>query len=531
VQAADGTVTVWSLPAFRVLGRVTGAGRASGPNPLAVAADGATVAIIDGSDRSRLAVYPTRGGRPTSLPAQPQGTSVTAFSPDGRELAVGSSSGPINVYGAATGALNEAFSGESGQPLGLAWSGVQQPTGLYSGGLDSQLVSWSVRSGPRLISQAGAALHAPDRGELFGSVALGMTPAEAPAVSERGYALDIRTGHISTWPLGLPANGYLNQLVASHDGRIALESTEDPAGHNTVIVRDLARNRDVGSLHLPADTSDIFGPGFNAAVSPDGATAYVNLGSSRIGVFAVPSGKYLRSFTIRYSGTDGARVIAIPWQFDPSGRLIFGGADTGPHPNNVPSGGIGPNDTNPPDQRLGLVDVRSGRLIAQAGLGDISGPTALAWSPDRRTLAVGTYDGTLTLYDARTLRPVAAAGPIEPGAVRTVSFSPDGADLITAGTGGQIRFWSVPGLTSEGNPIRVGSGGNDGGVFAWYTPSGQVVGLGADDRSPGTDWQRWFDFRAAPADLLRTACALAGTDMTRAQWRRYVPDESYRHVC
>ena len=29
-------------------------------------------------------------------------------------------------------------------------------------------------------------------------------------------------------------------------------------------------------------------------------------------------------------------------------------------------------------------------------------PQALAWSPDGRTLAVGRYDGTVSLYDAAT---------------------------------------------------------------------------------------------------------------------------------
>jgi WD40 repeat protein len=269
----------------------------------------------------------------------------------------------------------------------------------------------------------------------------------------------------------------------------------------------------------------------NAAISADGRTAYCNLNGARIGVFDLPSGRYVRSFTIKYAQPDSGRVEAIPWQFDPNGHLLFGGFDTGPHPNGVPAGGLGPDDATPANQRLGLVDPHTGRLVAQTGLGDVSGPSAVAWSHDRRLLAVGTFDGTLSLLDARTLHLVASAGAVEPGPIKTVSFAPDDRDLVTAGTGGAMSFWSVPDLSREGGRIAIGSGANNGGLFAWYLPSGDVVGLAPDERHPGTDLQRWFTFRAAPQELAATACSLAGGDMTRGQWARYVGDQPYRRLC
>ena len=529
VQNPDGSVRVWSLPSLRPIARVVGPRAAPQPGVLVVAPDGGTVAVSEVNDPTRVTVYPTRGGTPTIVPTQPQGVSAAAYAPDGRALAVGSFSGSLNVYRPATGALAEALTGESGPLLGLAWSGTTHASGLYSGGLDSQLVSWGVSDSPRLITEAGPDLHAPDRGELFGHTVLGMTPADGPSAGERGYALDVRTGHLITWPLTLPTNGYLNQLVTSSDGRTALASEEDTSGHNTVVVQDLVHDRKLGTLHLPPDAPSAFGPGDNAALSPDGRTAYVNLNASRIGVFAVPSGTYLRSFTIKFAQPDAARVLAIPWQFAPDGTLVFGGADTGPH--QPDAGGIGPNDATPPDQRLGRVDVHTGRLLAQTGLGDVTSPTALAWSPDHRLLAVGTYDGTLALYDARTLHRVATAGVAEPGAIRTVSFSPTGSDLVSAGTPGTLNSWSVPGLSREASPIAVGNGANNGGIFAWYRPTGRIVGLAPDVRRPGTDLQRWFTFDSAPGDLVRTACLLAGGTVSRARWAQLAADQPYRRVC
>jgi hypothetical protein len=33
------------------------------------------------------------------------------------------------------------------------------------------------------------------------------------------------------------------------------------------------------------------------------------------------------------------------------------------------------------------------------------------------------------------------------------------------------------------------------------------------------------------AALVSAACTVAGTDLSRSQWHRYVGDQPYRHVC
>jgi hypothetical protein len=80
-------------------------------------------------------------------------------------------------------------------------------------------------------------------------------------------------------------------------------------------------------------------------------------------------------------------------------------------------------------------------------------------------------------------------------------------------------------------PLPLGVGANTSGAFAFYAPDGDVVGFASDDAHPGTSDMRWFHFSARPAALVATACKLAGADITRAQWQRYVGDQPYRHVC
>jgi hypothetical protein len=112
-----------------------------------------------------------------------------------------------------------------------------------------------------------------------------------------------------------------------------------------------------------------------------------------------------------------------------------------------------------------------------------------------------------------------------------VSFSPDGRTIVTGGTAGSLSFFDAADLSREGTPLPIGVGANNGGVFAWFDRRGNVVGLGNDPAQPGTTLHRWFTFAAEPSSLVRTACDLAGTDITRAQWQRYVGDRPYRSVC
>jgi hypothetical protein len=89
-----------------------------------------------------------------------------------------------------------------------------------------------------------------------------------------------------------------------------------------------------------------------------------------------------------------------------------------------------------------------------------------------------------------------------------------------------VRFLNIPDLSPLGEPVSLGSGS----VLAWYDRAGNVVGFAPDSR-PDADGYRWFRMAAAPDQLTAIACGLVGTDITRAEWQRYVGDRPYRHVC
>jgi len=72
-------------------------------------------------------------------------------------------------------------------------------------------------------------------------------------------------------------------------------------------------------------------------------------------------------------------------------------------------------------------------------LNDIGSAARTAFSPDGRTLAIGTDSGTVTLWDVTTGQPIARLTGT--GAVRAMAFTADG--LAIADNDGTPRLWSL----------------------------------------------------------------------------------------
>jgi WD40 repeat protein len=528
---SGGSLEIRALPSLRVIGRLSASSRLAAP--LAISPNGADIAGADSTDPRRAVIYSfaAKAGARTVLPTQPESITTLRFAPDGSVVAVGSGSGSLAVYRPSDGTLVDTLAGHDGPLMSVAWTGTSAPTGLYSVGLDGQLISWDLRGGPLTVHEAGPD-HVPaiNPSAQFGSLVAGYAqPPNTPDSKILAYTLDLRTGRYASWPAGLRDDDASGQIVASTDGRLGLVSILDSSGNNRIEIVDLRTHSTVGHLALPPGTAH-FPDGLEAAASPDGRYAVCSLGRTRIGVFALPSGRYLHSFTVQFADPDSARIDAMPAVFDPAGRLVMGSYDPGP---NGPEPWAKSGPALPSNQRLGLVDVSSGRLVAQTGLGDIGFPAAVAWSHDKRTLALGTSAGTLGLYDARTLQPGVNVGRVSSGFLNTASFAPDDRTLVTADSAGSIDFWSVPDLTREGSRIAIGNAAATnglGGTWAWYRPDGDIVGLAEDEARP-TAGVRWFVFDARPAVLANIACRLAGADITRVQWRQFIGDRPYQHVC
>jgi DNA-binding SARP family transcriptional activator/WD40 repeat protein len=520
-EDTDGSVTVRAVPSLRVLGRLPGVpgAQANEDGCPAVSGDGSEIARVDPLDARRVMLYRTRSGAASVVPLPTDSQSVGAirFSPDDSEVAVSSRGGSLAVY-RLDGSQVSSYAGQAGAVNSLAWTGVSRPTGLYTAGLDGDLVSWDLNRSIRTLRAVGPPHPPVKRGLRFGRWVVGDTQQDGTTNSHRMlFAVDTATGAYHSWPAGLTDDEGIAQTTVAGNGSYALVNVESIYGGHTGVNRvpifDLRTQREVGHLQL---SHPWFPDGYDATVSADGRRAYCNCApqQNRIEVFALPSGRALFSIPVRFAGADARVIEPECWYVDPRGRVVVFGWD--------------PKSKH---QRLGLVDVRARRLVAQTDLGAVSPPTAIAWSPDRRTVALGSDTGSVILYDADTLAPRTAPVTVTSGFVGTLSFAPDGQLLLVGGTDGTLRFLTVPDLAPQGQPLEIGDSGNNGGVYAWYTASGDVAGLAEGVGSIAGGQQSWFTLQVAPAKLAALACQLAGADITRAQWQRYVGDRPYRHVC
>jgi WD40 repeat protein len=109
-------------------------------------------------------------------------------------------------------------------------------------------------------------------------------------------------------------------------------------------------------------------------------------------------------------------------------------------------------------------DARYAMLAAAArpGLATLSGHTSdvesVAFSPNGKTLASGSLDGSVRLWDVATRRPIGAPLAAHGGPVRSVAFGPGGKMLASGSFDGSVRLWDVASRRPIGAPLAAHGG-------------------------------------------------------------------------
>jgi len=353
-----------------------------------------------GSAAPLRAASPRTQRKPLLIPVLDRGTPATAFSPDGRTVATGGADGKLCLWDPRTGHLKGRWQAGKGTVCGLAFSRngrllVDEVSVPYAVDEIGRAQVWDVRthhlrwSCPASGLQNGVALSPDGRTLAVGSGLIYRLPARyharRSAAGGGGVRLwDLHTGKLVR-PLYAENNPFygpaelqppllVDHLCFSPNGRklagIALfgGGCAEPQFMQRWGIRS-GQLQDI--LRLPGDDEEETS---SVAYSSQGSLVAV---SHYTGLYLwdAPTGRLRKKLTDGSGGSFGGLC------FSPDGSRVAGGS-------------------NP----VTIWDTRTGKVVRRI-LPQVRGtislafsPVSLAFSPDGRTLAVGTPDGRLGLW-------------------------------------------------------------------------------------------------------------------------------------
>jgi glycine betaine/proline transport system substrate-binding protein len=106
--------------------------------------------------------------------------------------------------------------------------------------------------------------------------------------------------------------------------------------------------------------------------------------------------------------------------------------------------------------------------------------TTVAFSPDGTTLASGSQDQTIILWEVDSGQQIGEPLQGHTSGVSSVAFSPDGTTLVSASDDQTIRLWEVATGQPRGDPLQ----GHTSAVrSAAFSPDGQILASGSSDQT------------------------------------------------
>jgi WD40 repeat protein len=484
--------------------------RGSAPvNAVAWSPDGTLVASA-GQDGSILLRDGVSGKQIAVLAAHAGGVNAVAFSQRGEWLASAGADATVKLWAVTSRRLEATFFGHLGAVLCVAIA--PDSSSLVSGGDDGTVKFWDVASRRTVATRWGHPRnHEPDDPDDPTRYvrAVAFSP-DGLTITSGGYCV------VRVWS----ADATEKATLAVPDGAVGALAFSPDSATLAIGSEGSITLRDIDSLVVRSGPQSIDAPVTSLAFSNDGAWLAAATGE-----------KTLVFNRIARTLPDETRSKARPSMGSEPARYDLG--DPRPlagHDGLVTGIAFAPNAqllaTSGADGTVRLWDAR-GEIVDKTQpdllLRDMPPATAIAYSPDGRTLAVGTSDA-IRLWDVRAGVEMARLEN-RSGEITRLAFSPDGARLASAGRDWPVLIWSLAAQRVEmalnGHTAGVSSlaystdgkmlisAGDDGSVRLWNATNGQSIASLAGHT--GTVWSAAL----SPDGKL---AASGGTDQKTRLW-------------
>lgn len=447
--------------------------------------------LISGSIDGTVRIWDVSASEEVKRLEHGAAVSAVAWSPNGRWWAAGGQKGLVRIWDANTSGEVHVLPHET-RVSALAWS--HDGTHLATGGSDGTVKIWNgntfeaVRNLPRPDAAVLSLAWRPDNRVL----AVGFQDQESPGNSEKERGLILLVDPSTTTVIASLKRGVrINALAWTDDDQLAsgiagpeIALWDTPASAQVDVLANLAGSKGhVSTLAQGAERRWL------ASGSGDGTVRIWDLSQEK------------NILTLR--GHRG-EVRSVAWNPHSNHLLASGSADgtvkvwdvlEPREPLELPATtraawspcGLWLAAMNKEGQ-LVVFDASTGEIVQQLVPTHPAPVRSMAFSPDSRLVATARKDGILKVYDWNAKAEVLSV-LAHKGQARSVTWSPDGTQLATGGSGG-ARVWDLNGKLMEELPkkgwVCSVAWNSDGSRFA-------AVGLGIWET---TGWTRVHELPA-----------------------------------